>query len=208
MISPLKLELTNFCQYRKTSIDFHPGITGYVGHNGVGKTNLIDTGLFFAITGETGAFNKDELIRHGSEKGHTCFTFEHNGLTYTLTRNLRSSGVKLEWQSSPQEKPQEEKKPAIINQMVEEMVGMPSEIMREVCWGAQEGLVAVLKMTHSKRLEFFQRLCNVTKTEAWRSVLQERMSKLPVYEDRSIELSSLCQQLSELNIKQLNDFCK
>ena len=57
---PTKLILKNFCQYAVFVFDYQPGVTGIIGSNGAGKSNLLDEAQFFAFTGESSK-NKSDL---------------------------------------------------------------------------------------------------------------------------------------------------
>ena len=78
---PIELRLYNVCQHGEATLKFQPGITGIVGPNGHGKSNLVDTALFFAITGKTNdRYDKGKLLKWGTTGGRTEFDFEHDGI--------------------------------------------------------------------------------------------------------------------------------
>jgi DNA repair exonuclease SbcCD ATPase subunit len=184
-LRPLNLELKNFCQHRKFQLDYKAGITGLVGANGSGKSNLVDTAQFYAITGKiaNGALKAD-LLHWDAAEGHTRFVFEHDGLTWVLTRSLTTSSVVLENETT-------KVRGAEANELVEKMLGMPFDVFYETCFVPQGRLVEVLTMPHSQRLEYFQRISGVRQAEVIRGMLQAGLEKLPLYPDMEAEIAEM-----------------
>ena len=58
-----RLVLNNFLSHLKTSLVFHPGITVLVGHNGSGKSSIIDSISFVLFDEHTRKTNKNLLSR-------------------------------------------------------------------------------------------------------------------------------------------------
>ncbi len=62
-----KLSLTNFKNYDQAELEFAPGINCFVGNNGVGKTNILDSIHYLSLT-KSFFNNIDSVsIRHGEE---------------------------------------------------------------------------------------------------------------------------------------------
>ena len=62
-----KLELQNYRNYDKLSIDFHDKVNIILGNNGQGKTNLLES-LYLSAFGKSFKTNKDnELIKFGKD---------------------------------------------------------------------------------------------------------------------------------------------
>ena len=58
-----KIKLNNFLCHSNTSLEFHPGITVFVGHNGSGKSSIIDSITFALFDEHTRKSNKNLLTR-------------------------------------------------------------------------------------------------------------------------------------------------
>ncbi|NRB51707.1 MAG: DNA replication/repair protein RecF [Saprospiraceae bacterium] len=62
-----RLILTNFKNYEKQVIDCSPDINGYVGLNGMGKTNLLDAIYYLCMGRSYFRFTDLNLVRHGED---------------------------------------------------------------------------------------------------------------------------------------------
>jgi exonuclease SbcC len=185
-MKPIKLTIKNGCQYDHYEYDYRSGVTGIIGRNGAGKTNLVHTLQQFAITGKTNVDGKtkSDLLQWGATKGHTIFEFEHHGLPYKLTRALKGSSILLESQGN-------EWKQAEADTVMEEILGMSFKVFHEVCFVSQGKLWAIIDMTHSKRMEYFQKLTDAWQAEGIRSMLDKASRRVPTYPDRTEELDVL-----------------
>ncbi|HXT84383.1 MAG TPA: AAA family ATPase, partial [Verrucomicrobiae bacterium] len=54
-----KLILNNFLSHKDTQIEFQPGITVFVGHNGSGKSSIIDSITFAFFNEHTRKSNRN-----------------------------------------------------------------------------------------------------------------------------------------------------
>jgi len=188
---PVELQVTNLCQYKKYNLKYKPGITGIVGNNGKGKSNLLDAAQFFAITGLTPPkYTKSELLRWKSNSGHTVFKFLHNNINYRLSRNIHDSKTVLSWKDSKGNS-QSIKKLAEVNDEMEKILGMNFTIFRETCFVGQGYLSNIVDMAHSPRMAYFQKISNVAKAETIRSSLQGYLNKMVVYPDRTADIAEL-----------------
>ena len=57
-----KIELGNFLSHSDTKLKFDKGVTVFVGHNGAGKSSIID-GITFALFGEHTRSSNKGLVR-------------------------------------------------------------------------------------------------------------------------------------------------
>lgn len=85
----LSLHLKYFRQHVESSFEFPAGLVGIIGHNGAGKTSLVEA-IAFALYGSKAIRGKVEYLatRGAGEKvkpGATL-TFEHEGVGYTAHR--------------------------------------------------------------------------------------------------------------------------
>lgn len=93
-----KLILNNFLSHSNTSLDFHPGITVFVGHNGSGKSSIIDSITFALFDEHTRKSNKN-LITRGlegvsiNESGaHVIMNFSIGSSDYRVQRQIDVQG--------------------------------------------------------------------------------------------------------------------
>jgi exonuclease SbcC len=88
------LELYDFISHKETLLKFGKGITVFVGHNGAGKSSVIDAVTFALIGKHTRNHNKN-LVRRGSGTGQAmvkmCFTL--NSREFQATRSLSATGT-------------------------------------------------------------------------------------------------------------------
>jgi len=101
-----KLILNNFLSHKDTQIEFQPGITVFVGHNGSGKSSIIDS-ITFAFFNEHTRKSNRNLITKGinqslpEETGsYVIMDFSVVSLDYKIQRQINPQGhlvsVKLE----------------------------------------------------------------------------------------------------------------
>ncbi|MDR4491886.1 MAG: SMC family ATPase [Candidatus Nitrosocosmicus sp.] len=93
-----KLILNNFLSHTKTTLDFHPGITVFVGHNGSGKSSIIDSITFALFDEHTRKSNKNLLSRGfegfiNNESGsYVIMDFSVGSNHYRVQRQIDSQG--------------------------------------------------------------------------------------------------------------------
>ena len=88
-----KLILNNFLSHSDTSLDFHPGITVFVGHNGSGKSSIIDSITFALFNEHTRKSNKNLLTR-----GVEGISSNENGAHVTMYFSIGSSDYRVQRQ--------------------------------------------------------------------------------------------------------------
>ena len=88
-----KLILNNFLSHSDTSLDFHPGITVFVGHNGSGKSSIIDSITFALFNEHTRKSNKNLLTR-----GLEGISSNENGAHVTMYFSIGSSDYRVQRQ--------------------------------------------------------------------------------------------------------------
>ena len=90
-----QLELVNFLSHAHSKIDFEKGVTVIYGHNGAGKSSIIDA-IKFALFGEKRGSAISDLIRRGSEELAVTLDFTIGQHEYQIQRmmSLGKSGIK------------------------------------------------------------------------------------------------------------------
>ena len=71
------IELGDFLAHTNTSLDFDNGVTVFVGHNGAGKSSIIDA-ITFALFGQHTRKSNKGLIKRGSNQGFAKINFSVN----------------------------------------------------------------------------------------------------------------------------------
>jgi DNA repair exonuclease SbcCD ATPase subunit len=194
---PVTLTLHNVCQHLDRVFVFEPGITGIVGRNGSGKSNLLQA-LFFSLTGKTGDdFTKSDLKNWDASTAHTILEFDHDGHRYFLRRNIHNTTVSLSGDALDKTL-----NGGVANETMESIMGMSASHAYETCWTPQGSLTSVLTMTHASRIAFFQRLANIRKAETIRGMLSSALSKLVNFPDRVEEIQDLETALKEELLQQ------
>jgi DNA repair protein SbcC/Rad50 len=92
MIKEIKLH--NFISHRDTSLSLEKGITIFVGHNGSGKSSIIDA-ITFALFGEHTRKSNKNLILRGTSSSYVRLNFYVNSREYSAYRQLGSLGQSI-----------------------------------------------------------------------------------------------------------------
>lgn len=79
------LHLQDFIAHKDTKLQFGKGITIFVGHNGSGKSSVID-GITFALFGEHTRRSAKNLVRRGASQGTVQLQFSMSSRDYLATR--------------------------------------------------------------------------------------------------------------------------
>ena len=87
-----EIELGNFLSHHNTKLPFDKGVTVFVGHNGAGKSSVID-GITFALFGQHTRNSNKGLIRRGSNQGYAKVDFTISGRTFEAVRKIDSKGT-------------------------------------------------------------------------------------------------------------------
>jgi len=87
-----EIELGNFLSHYNTKLPFDKGVTVFVGHNGAGKSSVID-GITFALFGQHTRNSNKGLIRRGSNQGYAKVDFTISGRAFEAVRKIDSKGT-------------------------------------------------------------------------------------------------------------------
>jgi exonuclease SbcC len=93
------LDLRNFRRFEKESVEFGEGVIGVLGPNGAGKSTLVEAlgwALFGSDAVQVMRTGKEDLRRAGagpSEALSVVLEFEHDGVHYTVSREMRAKGT-------------------------------------------------------------------------------------------------------------------
>jgi exonuclease SbcC len=86
------IQLKDFIAHRDTKIEFGKGITIFVGHNGSGKSSIIDA-FTFALFGKHTRKSNKNLVRRGANSAMVQLHFALNSKEFQATRALNGSGL-------------------------------------------------------------------------------------------------------------------
>ena len=88
------VELSNFLSHKYNIIKFDEGITALIGHNGAGKSSIMDA-VMFSLFGDTGRdATIDQLQRTGENQTYTKTTFKIKGTKYHALRTIANGTSK------------------------------------------------------------------------------------------------------------------
>ncbi|MDH5665796.1 MAG: AAA family ATPase, partial [Nitrosopumilus sp.] len=88
----ISIELGDFLAHSETKLDFDNGVTVFVGHNGAGKSSIIDA-ITFALFGQHTRKSNKGLIKRGTTQGFAKVNFSINGKNYEAVRKIDSKGT-------------------------------------------------------------------------------------------------------------------
>jgi DNA repair protein SbcC/Rad50 len=86
------VQMKDFIAHRDTKLEFCKGITIFVGHNGSGKSSVID-GVTYALFGKHTRKSNKNLIRRGANSAMVQMHFSLNSKEFEATRALGGSGT-------------------------------------------------------------------------------------------------------------------
>src|SRR5919205_4232489 len=88
------IKLHNFISHSDTTLTFNGGITIFVGHNGSGKSSIIDA-ITFALFGEHTRKSNKNLVQRGCTSSSVSLNFSIGSREYVAYRQLGSSGQSI-----------------------------------------------------------------------------------------------------------------
>ncbi|WP_161952069.1 DNA double-strand break repair ATPase Rad50 [Thermoplasma sp. Kam2015] len=82
-----RIRLTNFLSHEDSEIYFDTGVNVIVGHNGAGKSSIVDA-IRFALFGDRRTKKIEDMIRKGAKNLEVEMEFRHAGHTYIIRRSI------------------------------------------------------------------------------------------------------------------------
>jgi exonuclease SbcC len=86
------IQLKNFIAHKDTKLEFYKGITIFLGHNGSGKSSIIDAVTFSLFGKHTRKSNKN-LVKRGANSAIAQMRFALNSKEFQATRVLNGTGL-------------------------------------------------------------------------------------------------------------------
>lgn len=159
----LTLELQNFCQYRRRTVNFHPGLLAICGPNGSGKSNLLN-GVQFALTGVTPqagvrAANICQLAT-ADDPSAVTLTFEHLGTRAVVRRDLRKASATLTLDNGSPIRGARR-----VDATILELLGTDKRIIDDIVLVGQGAIFGFLAQETAARADAFAKLFGTTAAE-------------------------------------------
>jgi exonuclease SbcC len=86
-----EVRMENFVSHRESTINLNEGVSVFVGHNGAGKSSVIDA-VTFALYGEHMRGDNRNLVRRGASESAVSVTFSVRGKKYLAQRRVDAKG--------------------------------------------------------------------------------------------------------------------
>jgi DNA repair exonuclease SbcCD ATPase subunit len=87
-----RIHIRNFRRYQDFGYDFGPGITLFIGPNGIGKTSIAESLAWCLFGGKCLRTKQDDIVRDGEDEVRVTLEFNLRGERYVLTRIKSASG--------------------------------------------------------------------------------------------------------------------
>lgn len=167
-----KLIVENWCQHSYLEAEFSNGLTGILGHNGAGKSNLIRA-MVFALTGYTEG-PRGAYLRHGESYGRVSLEFvtDSGQEEFRVVRCVHGSGIYVERKVNG-EYEQISSTPAEARAIVGELIHISPAVAQHVSCTSQEEMTAFLSATSSDRTRILQQVFSLQGFKRMRTKLKE-----------------------------------
>jgi len=200
-----QLDLKQYCQHTDRVINFPVGVTGIVGHNGAGKSNIL-RGLRFALLGDSGndGAKADDMnwFAPADAKGGTVkLKFECGGVDGEVSRAVTTARASMK-HGATHEKSVKTVNPAMLN-----LLGLPKKTIQDVIFVMQGEIEHILFEEPAERKKKFQGLFGIEKAEPLRLVLQRELADIgePPSDERLQELQKQLDMSVDPQLRQLRE---
>ena len=179
-----RLKLKNFAQHRDVDVTLNGNLIGILGHNGCGKSNLLNA-IRFAFTGDSDG-NKESMITQGlpekERKGMVELWFAAQGKEGYIKRALHSQMREFRYGDEVYKKDED------IRKALQALFGMDTDMMRNLTFIRQGELQKLLFGDASDREMNFVKIFGLGHTEKARDALLKSMKEL---EDKAVDCTQL-----------------
>jgi len=202
-----RLILNNFISHQSTDTPFYDGITMIIGHNGAGKSSMIDA-IVFALFGPKGEYVRgkkaEDLIKKGKMFASVDLQFTMGENRYTVFRKVSmkktDSAAYLEMNGN-----------RIIDtitgvdQEIESILGVSKEIFMNSVFVKQGEMDSLIDEDPAKRKELFGKLIGIDRlTKSSKSVadiVKELEMERSVIQESIKDLEPLKQSINDIKLK-------
>ena len=87
------VELSNFLSHKNSEIKFDHGVTVILGHNGAGKSTIMDA-IIFSMFGSNRRDSVEKLQKEGETQTYAKTSFEINGEIFHTIRKIQNGSTK------------------------------------------------------------------------------------------------------------------
>ncbi|MFN3467259.1 MAG: AAA family ATPase [Candidatus Brocadiales bacterium] len=88
------IHIKNFRRHQDFRYDFGPGITLFIGPNGIGKTSIAEGLAWCLFGGKCLRTKQDDVVRDGEDEARVTLEFNLRGERHVLTRIKQQRGIK------------------------------------------------------------------------------------------------------------------
>ncbi len=154
-----QLELKNFLSHDHSLINFDKGVTVIYGHNGAGKSSIIDA-VKFALFGEKRGSQISDLIRRGSEDLEVSLDFEIGPDQYSITRmmSMGKSGIKSRDAILKKNKSELARTVSSVDDTVTGILGIDKDTFLNSVFVEQGEIDTLISKTRAERENTFSRI--------------------------------------------------
>ena len=188
------IQLKNYRQYTNFERTFCGNLIGIIGHNGSGKSHLLEA-IHFALVGEVPGSIKAKLLKWSTGIGFVKMVFTAHDETYTVTRNLHDSTALLTTVSGTTSVTGISN----VTAKIMEILDVDKDILRQSAFVRQAEIDTVLFTEPKIRELAFQKLCGISSAHKIHGKLGGYLTQIPLqynYEDQIVEAKT---QLKELH---------
>lgn len=192
-----KLTLKNFLSHDNTELDFDKGVTVIYGHNGAGKSSIIDA-IKYALFGEKRGGSIADLIKRGGEDMEVSLEFDIGPHEYRITRmmSMGKSGIKNRDAILTEDKSILAQTVNSVDGAVSGILGIDKETFLNSVFVEQGEIDSLISRTRAERETTFSKILGLTLLQQYADDLGQ-LSK-----DTDMQLNSFSNVTD--NIDQLN----
>lgn len=189
------IELSNFVSHDSSNIDFATGVNLIVGHNGAGKSSVVDA-IKFALFNERRSGNIQDLIKRGKQDASVRLGFNMGGIDYEVYRSIAArKGAKEAWLRAGGSSIAETSEG--VTSQISRVLGMSKDVFLNSVFVKQGDIDSLIAEEPRKRKDFLAKVINIERLGKQASKIGEyvrRMemdaSRLRFSEERYSELVS------------------
>ena len=203
------LKLHNICQHADFECSISAGLTAVTGRNGSGKTTLFRA-LVYGLTGLVdGSWGTQQTLQKDgtADPGFVIVDFvDDQGSSYQIRRySISSTKFKLADTVIKDGDVVAQRRKA-VDAYMEEVFGMPCQMMFQLCWSRQGELAQLLVSPPAVVGAFLTQLFNAQYLEKLRAVIKDATARIPTYAGGDgARLKELTDNLQSLDLPECPD---
>jgi exonuclease SbcC len=175
-----KLFLKNFLSHEENEITFDDGITMIIGHNGAGKSSIVDA-IRFALFGEKRGTRKEDhiedMIRKGKHEASVSMIFRSGMDRFQVTR-LISQKKSDNYATLDKNDLKIADTVTGVNQEIEDIIGISKDVFMNSIFVRQGEMDSLISEDASRRKDIFSRLLGLDRISRTSDVLKDIIRRL------------------------------